>query len=204
QLIDLPIGHLQHTADIAQHAARLQRAEGDDLRHLVAAVAILHIADNLVAAILAEVDVEVRHRDTLWIEEALEQQPEADRIEISDGERVSNERAGAGAAARANRNALCLRPLDKVGHDEEVAGILHALYDAELEIEPRLVVVGGEALRDAGGGEALRKPRLGALAQLGRFVGPLARGEARQNRFARFRTIGAALGDLDGRGERLR
>ena len=32
QLVDLPVRHLQHAADVAQHAARLQRAEGDDLR----------------------------------------------------------------------------------------------------------------------------------------------------------------------------
>ncbi len=88
KLVDLAIGHLQHAADVAQHAARLQRTEGDDLRHLIAAVAILHVADHLVAAVLAEVDVEVRHRDAFRIEEALEQQAEADRIEVGDGQRT--------------------------------------------------------------------------------------------------------------------
>ena len=73
QLVDLAVGHLQHAADVAQHAARLQGAEGDDLRHVVAAVAFLHVADHLVAPVLAEVDVEVRHRHALGIEEALEQ-----------------------------------------------------------------------------------------------------------------------------------
>ena len=88
ELVDLPVRHLQHAADVAQHAARLQRAEGDDLRDLVAAVALLHVADHLVAAVLAEVDVEVRHRHALGIEKALEQQAEPDRIEIGDGQRV--------------------------------------------------------------------------------------------------------------------
>ena len=74
ELVDLPVRHLQHAADVAQHAARLQRAEGDDLRHLVAAVALLHVSDHLVAAVLAEVDVEVGHRHALGIQEALEQQ----------------------------------------------------------------------------------------------------------------------------------
>ncbi len=126
ELVDLPVRHLQHAADIAQHAARLQRAEGDDLRDLLAAVALLHVADHLVAAVLAEIDVEVRHRHALGIEEALEQQAEADRIEIGDGQRVGHERAGARAAAGADRNALRLRPLDEVGDDQEVAGIFHA------------------------------------------------------------------------------
>ncbi len=101
KLVDLPVGHLQHAADVAQHAARLQRAEGDDLRDLVAAVALLHVADHLVAPVLAEVDVEVRHRHAFGIEEALEQQAEADRIEVGDGQRTGDQRAGARAAARA-------------------------------------------------------------------------------------------------------
>ena len=85
ELVDLAVGHLQHAADVAQDAARLQRSKRDDLRHLIAAVALLHVADHLVATVLAEVDIEVRHRDAFRIEEALEQQTEADRIEIGDG-----------------------------------------------------------------------------------------------------------------------
>ena len=74
ELVDLTERHFQHAADVAHHAAREERAEGDDLRHLVGAVAVAHVADDLVAPILAEVDVEVRHRDALGIEEPLEQQ----------------------------------------------------------------------------------------------------------------------------------
>src|SRR5262249_58592156 len=103
--------------DVAQHAARLERTEGDDLRDLVAAVALLHIADDFAAAILTEVDVEVRHRDAFRIEEALEQEPEADRVEVGDGQRPGNERTRAGAAARPDRDTMGLRPFDEVGHD---------------------------------------------------------------------------------------
>ena len=206
QLVDLPVGHLQHAADVAQHAARLQRAEGDDLRHLVAAVALLHVADHLVAAVLAEVDVEVRHRHALGVEEALEQQAEADRIEIGDGERIGHQRAGARAAAGADRNALRLRPLDEVGDDQEVAGIFHAGDDAQFEFEPLAVFVLRVAGRDAGGGEPVVEARFGALAQFGSLVDHVAADhrEARQDRLMRARTERAALGDLDGRGQRLR
>ena len=147
ELVDLTVRHLQHAADVAQHAARLQRAEGDDLRDPVAAVFVLHVVDHLVAPVLAEVDIEVRHRHALGIEEALEQEPEADRVEIGDGQRIGDQRAGAGAAPRPDRNALRLRPLDEIGDDQEVAGIFHPLDDAELEIEPLAVVLGGAAGR---------------------------------------------------------
>ena len=205
QLVDLPVGHLQHAADVAQHAARLQGAEGDDLRHLVAAVALLHVADHFVAAVLAEVDVEVGHRHALGIEEALEQQPEADRIEIGDGQRIGNQRTGAGAAAGADRNAMRLRPLDEVGDDQEVAGIFHAGDDAQFELEPLAVFVFGAAGRDAGAGKPLRQAGLGALAQFARLVDhAVADRKARQDRMMGMRAEGAALGDLDRIGERLR
>jgi hypothetical protein len=122
ELVDLAVAAFEHPADVAQHAARLQGAEGDDLRDPVAAVALLDVGDHFVAPLLAEVDVEIRHRHALGIEEALEQEAEAHRIEIGDGERVGDQRARARAAARPDRNALRLRPLDEVGDDEEIAG----------------------------------------------------------------------------------
>ena len=56
------------------------------------AVFAAHIVDHRVAALLAEVDVEVGHRHALGVEEALEQQVEADRIEIGDGQRPGRRR----------------------------------------------------------------------------------------------------------------
>ena len=196
QLVDLAVGHLQDAADVAQHAARLQRAEGDDLRHLVAAVALLHVADHLVAAVLAEVDVEVRHRYALGVEKTLEQQPEANRIEIGDGQRIGHQRSGAGAAAGADRNPLRLRPLYEVGDDEEVAGIFHAGDDAQFEIEPLAIFLLGMACRDAGVGEPTCEPGFGAFAQFARLVAVADR-KARQDRRPDVRAEGAALGDLD-------
>ena len=135
QPVDLAIGHLQHAADVAQHGARLQLAEGDDVGDALGAIALAHIGDHLVAPVLAEIDVEVGHRHALGIEEALEQEPEADGIEVGDGERVGDERARAGAAPGSDGDALRLRPLDEVGDDQEIALIVHAGDDIELEGE---------------------------------------------------------------------
>ena len=112
ELVDLAIRHLQHAAHVAQHATRLQRAEGDDLRHAVAAVAGLYVVDHLVAAVLAEVDVEVGHRHALGIEKTLEQEPEAHGVEIGDGERVGDERACTGAAPGPDRNPDAPSPIE--------------------------------------------------------------------------------------------
>src|SRR6185312_931335 len=153
ELVDLRVRHLQNAADIAQHAARLQCAEGDDLRHLVAAVALLHVTDHLVATVLAEVDIEVRHRHAFGIKKALKEQPKANRIEIGNGQRIGYERPGAGSAAGTNGYALFLCPLDEVGNNQEVTGILHAGDHAELEIESFAILINGVTRRDAGGFE---------------------------------------------------
>ena len=74
QPVDLPVGHLQHAAHVAHGGLGQKRAEGDDLPHLVAAIAVLHVGDHLFPAVHAEVDVEVGHRDPLGVQEPLEQQ----------------------------------------------------------------------------------------------------------------------------------
>ena len=209
QFIDLPIGHLQHAADVAQHAPRLQRSEGDDLRHLIAAVALLHVVDHLAAAVLAEVDVEVRHRDAFGIEEALEQQPELDRIEVGDGQRIGDQRSRARTAARADGNSLRFRPFDEVGDDQKVARILHPGDDVDFERQPRAVVLFGGALRKAVHPEPVGQAFLGLTAQLRRFLADRigaagADRKARQDRLARHRPERTTLGDLDGGSQRFR
>src|SRR5262249_56598407 len=99
-----------------------------------------HVADYAVALVLAEVYGEIRHRHALGIEEALEQEPPAQRIEVGDLERPGDQRTRARAAAGTNGNAVILGPLDKVGDDQEVAGKTHLLDHVELVGEPVLVL----------------------------------------------------------------
>ena len=59
--------------------------------------------------------------------------------------------------------------------------------------------------RDAGAGEPPREAGFGALAQFARLVDhAVADRKTRQDRLLGVRAEGAALGDLDGRGDRLR
>src|SRR4029078_10982072 len=100
---------------VAHHAAGKQRAEGDDLRDLLFAVALLHVFDDALAPLDAEVDIEIRHPQAFRIEETLEEEREAQGIEIGDGERIGNQRARARTAAGAYRDIGGFRTLDAVG-----------------------------------------------------------------------------------------
>ena len=111
----------------------------DDLRHAIASIPFGDIRDHAIAAFDAEVDIEVRHRHALGIQEAFEQQLVGDRIEPGDTERISDQRAGARAAARADRNGVALRPIDEIRDDQEIAFEAHLTNDAELELEALLV-----------------------------------------------------------------
>ena len=208
--VDLAIGHLQHTADVAQHRARLQLAESDDLGDAIGTVLLLHVANDLVTPLLAEVDVEIRHRHALGIEEALEEEPEAHRVEIGDGQRIGDERARARAAAGSDGNVVRLRPFDEVGDDQEVALIAHADDDIDLEGEALAVGLDLDALRRAMSLEAQAEPLLGLALQLlgldlclrllGLGLGGFAaRHELREDGLLGRRAEGRAARDLDGR-----
>ena len=73
----------------------------------VRAVLVLDVVDDLLAAVHAEVDVEVGHRHPLGVQEPLEQQRVAERVEVGDGERVGHQRARARPPARARPGCRC-------------------------------------------------------------------------------------------------
>ena len=195
--VDLSIGHGKHPPDIAQHGARLQLAEGDDLRDAVAAVFLLDVANDLITAILAEIDVEIRHRHALGIEKALEQQPETQRVQIGDREGPSDDGAGARAAPRPDRDTLPLRPLDEIGDDQEIAGEPSLDDHVELEFETlavgpeRFVVCRGKSGARVAGGET--PARRGA--QRAHLVLTRRQRERRQDRLPSLRDESAAPGD---------
>ena len=145
------------------------------------AVVLLDVGDHLLAPLLAEVDVEVGHGHPLGVQEPLEQQAEPQRVQVGDGQRPGDQRAGARAPARPHGNAVRLGPFDEVRHDQEVAGEAHLLDDRR---SPAPAGPSSPPPGAAGAGPC--QPRLQALARLvGQFLGlgaARAGVEARQDR----------------------
>src|SRR5690606_32663466 len=104
-------------------------------RNLFCAILFLDVVNDLLAAILTEVDIKVGHRDAFRIEEAFEQQIVAQRIEIGDGQRIGDERACTRTTTRADGDPMRLGPLNKISNDKEIAREFHLLDDTELEIQ---------------------------------------------------------------------
>src|SRR3954463_12302091 len=114
------VAHPEYTAYVADHGLGGHCAVGDYLGNALTAVFDSYIVDDAVAAIHAEVDVEVRHGNALWIQEALKQQCVINRVEVSNAQTVGDQRARARAAARSHGNSILLRPLDEVCDNEKV------------------------------------------------------------------------------------
>jgi hypothetical protein len=207
ELIAEVVTEIEYAPHVAHHRARGHRAERRDLRHALRAVLLAHIFDDPVAACLAEVDVEIRHRNALRIEEALEQQVVAQRIEVRDAEAVRNQRPGAGTASRSDRNAVRLRPVDEVRDDQEIPREAHLDDHVDFEFEPLAI-----ALLDAGAlgriGKERVHPRFEALERTRMEVvlerQSLRRGKLRQAALAELDRQVAALGDFHAVGERPR
>ena len=168
ETIHLPIRHLQNAPDIAHCSFREKGTERDNLTNFVTAIFLLNVLNHLFAAIHAKVDVEVRHRDTLRIEETLEQQRVTQRIKVGDSQRISNERARTRTTPRSHGNAIVFRPLDKIRNDQEITWKAHAFDDPKLEVEARLVFF--HRHRMGNHGEALLQALVGDAAQFGNLI----------------------------------
>ena len=200
--VDLAVGHAENPSDVADRGARLKRPESDDLGYPVGTVLFLDVADHLVPAVLAEIDVEVRHRHPIGVQETFEEEPETERVEVGDGERPGDHRSRARTASRAHRNPLLLGPLDEVGDDQEVARIAHLDDGPELEVQTLAVgfrrflpLLVRRALGIDARLQARLQPRLRGGGQGPGLVFSLRGFEAGKNRLARFGHERAASGD---------
>ena len=198
--IDVAVGHAEHAADVAHYGLRRHGAVGDDLRHALAPVLFRDVIDHPVAAVHAEVDVEIGHRDALGIQEALEQQVVLERIEVGNPQAVGHERARSRAAARTDRHAVLARPADEIGDDEKVAREAHLADDFQLALQALAVSRRRAHRRREACGESAR----GFSAQ--EFLGAHARGQRilRQAHLPECQRQTATARDLHGVGQRLR
>ena len=189
ELVADPVRVAEHAGGVAHGVAGLDRAERDDLRDVVASVALGGVADHLVAVTRVEVHVDVGHRHTTRVEEPLEQQVVLDRVEVGDPQAVRHRAAGRRATARADADVGVTSVLDQVPRDQEVRREPHVVDDLELVAEPLDRIV-----RDLVA-PALLGPLPGEVLEVRRVVEPLGHREVRQQRLAELDLEVGALGD---------
>ncbi len=107
----------------------------------VATVALVDVLDDLLAPLVLEVDVDVGRLAPLRGEEALEEQPHANRVDGGDAEHEADGRVGRAAAPLAEDPAGT-READQVPDGEEVALVPELLDEVDLPGELPLHVGG--------------------------------------------------------------
>ena len=83
----------QHAADIANRLFPLEGAESDYLRDALIAILAAYVIEYLVAALEAEIDINIRHRAPARIKPSLEQKLMFDRIDFGNPEGIGNQAA---------------------------------------------------------------------------------------------------------------
>ena len=143
------VGVAHDATGVLQGLLGLDDAVGDHLADAVGAVLLAHVLNDLVAPTLVEVDIDIGHGDALGIEEALEDEPVAQRVELGDAHGVGDHGAGSRSTPRPDPDAVGLGPVDVVGHNEEVAGEPHLGDDADLVLGLLAAVLGDVAVEPA-------------------------------------------------------
>ena len=135
-LVAHDVGLAQHPGGVAHGGPGLDRRERDHLGHPVTAVLLGGVAHHVGPVALVEVHVDVRHLLAAGVQEALEEEVVADRVEVDDAQAVGDAAAGGRAPARADPDTRLAGEADEVPHDEEVRGEAHVADDTELVVEP--------------------------------------------------------------------
>ena len=139
-LIDRQVMDSRHVLDgsLGEH-----RAEGDHPGDVILAVGVLDIFMR--QGQILEIDIYIRHRDSVRIQETLEQELVLDRIQVGDSQAIGHHGSGRGTTARADHAALRPRSRDVVLYDQEVVREAHTADGLELEVYP-LGLLGGQSL----------------------------------------------------------
>ena len=135
-----------HPAHVPDDGLGLHGAEGDDLADVVRSVLAGHIVDDLLPALVAEVDVQIGHADPLGVQKTLEQQAVFQGIQHGDAQGIGHDAARAAAAAWPHHDAVALGIVDEVPHDEKVVHIAHVGDDGQF-IFQALAGLGGRVVR---------------------------------------------------------
>ena len=127
---------LLHSCHILQRHLGSHRTIGDDVRHLLLSILLGHPIEHSATTFVVEVDIDIGQRDTVRVEESLEQQVVLDRVNLRDSQAVCHCRTRCRTTTRAYPYAQLLAcGTDKVLHDKEVARETHRLHNVELEAQ---------------------------------------------------------------------
>ena len=193
----LAVAHAQCLAHVAHRRARLQCAEGNNLRHTLLSVTAHYIIQHLIALHIAEVGINIRHADTFRIQKAFEQQMVTQRFDIRYTQQIGHDTACGTATTRPDRNIMAAAVVDEVPDNEEVAGIAHRVDNIQFKVQTLAHLLIHNII-------TLRQSLLAQVTQIAHSVKALGHRELRQQQMAELHLHVAAVGNFVGIAQSLR
>ena len=172
-LIAVKLTEAKHPRHIANGLLSTKRAESDDLGHVVIPIPVMDILNELAAAIIRDIQINVRHLRPSRIEKPFKQQMVFNRIHFGNCQSKCHQRARRGTTPGTSHNPDFMGVVHHIPHYQEVIGEAHFINDFKLISEPLLIVRRHRA-------HALLQPRLSQAGQIGRRRLVVRRGKMRQ------------------------
>src|SRR3989338_7361496 len=91
-------------------------------------VLLSDIGNNFVSPVIGEIQIDIRHGDTLWIQESFKKKVILQWIYIRNVQQVRNQRTSDRSTTRSHNNAVFFCPVHKILDDKEV-GSEPGLFD---------------------------------------------------------------------------
>ncbi len=133
------VRNLHRAAHIFNRRLRRHSSKRDDLRHVLASVFLRDVINQLASPPHAEININIRHRNSFRIQEPFEQQIVLQWINVGNPQRITDQASRRRSSSRTNRNILRPRILDKIPHDQKISFITHFLNHLDFAGQSPLV-----------------------------------------------------------------
>ena len=117
-------------------------AVGDNLGHLAGAVLVDNVLDDLVAAAVVKIDVDIGEGNTVGIQKALEQEVVPNGVYVRDADAVGHRRTGCRAAPRPHTHPHIPGGSAEILHNQKIPRIAGFFDGCQLKIQSLLDLVG--------------------------------------------------------------
>ena len=97
-------GHSHDPAHVTHCGLGLEDIEGGDLRNRFFSIKLSNVFNDFFTPSLTEIDVDIRHRNPLWIEKPFKEEIVLQGIDIGDAQRVRHHRTRRRSASGAHRD----------------------------------------------------------------------------------------------------
>ncbi|MNM98920.1 hypothetical protein D3C81_1114650 [compost metagenome] len=137
-LVHIPEWNIQSPSNVPDRRTGRHRSEGNNLSHMLRTVFVNNVGDNLIPALITEINIDIRHCDPLRIEKAFKEQMVFHRVNICNLKDISHQTARRGSAARSCRDSGSVRISDEIPYDQEIIGEPHTFNNTQLIFQPLL------------------------------------------------------------------